>query len=263
MSIACPSTSPGPTTKRAASTRPASGPRARSGDLGGAAGLMAEVENEVEGPSTQRYELASRLFPYARCRSWTRPAGPAQGGRSSGRGRSGWGWRSTRRCRALRTVVLDDNEGVARLARDLLRPSARSRSSTGWARASAWSTRASPGTSARSSGVEQEIYEFDLLPEEGHKCPAFVNLQQHYVEEFLVERIEEALPPGLRSSSAEGTGSMDSSTRATTSCWRRDAGRCLPALERGMADGLRRRASAVREMLGPRLRGPGASRIAS
>src|SRR5689334_18240010 len=30
------------------------------------------------------------------------------------------------------------------------------------------------------------LYEFDLLPEGGHKMPAFVNLQQYLVEAFLV-----------------------------------------------------------------------------
>ena len=33
-----------------------------------------------------------------------------------------------------------------------------------------------------------EVYSFDLLPEAGHRMPAFVNLQQYYVEHFLVER---------------------------------------------------------------------------
>jgi 3-(3-hydroxy-phenyl)propionate hydroxylase len=32
------------------------------------------------------------------------------------------------------------------------------------------------------------VFEFDLLPEEGHRMPAFVNLQQYYVEEYLIER---------------------------------------------------------------------------
>ena len=33
----------------------------------------------------------------------------------------------------------------------------------------------------------RQIYEFDLLPESGHRMPAFVNLQQYYVEHFCVE----------------------------------------------------------------------------
>lgn len=32
-----------------------------------------------------------------------------------------------------------------------------------------------------------ELFNFDLLPEAGHKMPAFVNLQQYYVEQFLAE----------------------------------------------------------------------------
>ena len=32
---------------------------------------------------------------------------------------------------------------------------------------------------------DREVFAFDLLPEGGHKMPAFVNLQQYYVEEYL------------------------------------------------------------------------------
>ncbi len=42
---------------------------------------------------------------------------------------------------------------------------------------------------------EAEIWNFDLQPEAGHKRPAFVNLQQYYVEEYLVSRAMEF--PGL------------------------------------------------------------------
>ena len=35
---------------------------------------------------------------------------------------------------------------------------------------------------------DQEVWSFDLLPEAGHKNPAFVNLQQFHVEQYLVER---------------------------------------------------------------------------
>ena len=32
------------------------------------------------------------------------------------------------------------------------------------------------------------LYQFDLLPEHGHKMPAFINLQQYYAEAYLVDR---------------------------------------------------------------------------
>jgi len=38
---------------------------------------------------------------------------------------------------------------------------------------------------------ERQIYGFNLLPESGHKRPAFINLQQYYLEEYLVRRLRE------------------------------------------------------------------------
>ncbi|MCK0166570.1 FAD-dependent monooxygenase [Jannaschia sp. S6380] len=62
------------------------------------------------------------------------------------------------------------------------------------------------GRAMREKGVEWRVgkvfhdadllYEFDLAPEGGHKAPAFVNLQQPYVERFLVERIRAAAADG-------------------------------------------------------------------
>ncbi len=37
----------------------------------------------------------------------------------------------------------------------------------------------------------EEVYSFNLLPEAGHHRPAFVNLQQYYVEGYLAERARE------------------------------------------------------------------------
>src|SRR3954470_20718079 len=38
---------------------------------------------------------------------------------------------------------------------------------------------------------DEQVYDFDLLPEAGHERPAFINLQQYYVEGFLVERAQQ------------------------------------------------------------------------
>ncbi|WP_291690745.1 FAD-dependent oxidoreductase, partial [Bradyrhizobium sp.] len=45
---------------------------------------------------------------------------------------------------------------------------------------------------------EQQLYQFDLLPEEGHKRPAFINLQQYYAEAYLVDRVGELPAIDLR-----------------------------------------------------------------
>ena len=38
---------------------------------------------------------------------------------------------------------------------------------------------------------DELVYSFDLLPESGHRRPAFINLQQYYVEGFLIERAKQ------------------------------------------------------------------------
>jgi 3-(3-hydroxy-phenyl)propionate hydroxylase len=45
---------------------------------------------------------------------------------------------------------------------------------------------------------DELLYAFDLLPEDGHKMPAFINLQQYYLEYALVERTTELSALDLR-----------------------------------------------------------------
>jgi len=42
------------------------------------------------------------------------------------------------------------------------------------------------------------LYQFNLLPEEGHKRPAFINLQQFHAEAYLVDRVQELSSIDLR-----------------------------------------------------------------
>ncbi len=44
---------------------------------------------------------------------------------------------------------------------------------------------------------ERRVYQFDLLPEDGHRRPAFINLQQYYFEQYLVEHCEVLASDGL------------------------------------------------------------------
>jgi len=43
---------------------------------------------------------------------------------------------------------------------------------------------------------ERQVFGFNLLPEQGHKRPAFINLQQYYLEQFLVERVRQLQAEG-------------------------------------------------------------------
>jgi 3-(3-hydroxy-phenyl)propionate hydroxylase len=42
----------------------------------------------------------------------------------------------------------------------------------------------------------RQVYRFDLLADDGHKRPAFINLQQYYLEQYLVERVRELQAAG-------------------------------------------------------------------
>ncbi len=37
---------------------------------------------------------------------------------------------------------------------------------------------------------DRQVYQFDLLPEADHKTPAFINLQQYYLEDYLIQRCQ-------------------------------------------------------------------------
>src|ERR1700687_2462660 len=43
-----------------------------------------------------------------------------------------------------------------------------------------------------------QLYQFNLLPEQGHRRPAFINLQQFYAEAYLVDRVQELAAIDLR-----------------------------------------------------------------
>jgi 3-(3-hydroxy-phenyl)propionate hydroxylase len=45
---------------------------------------------------------------------------------------------------------------------------------------------------------DRPVYAFDLLPEDGHKMPAFINLQQFYLEKALVDRVQDLPQIDLR-----------------------------------------------------------------
>lgn len=45
---------------------------------------------------------------------------------------------------------------------------------------------------------ERQLYEFNLAPETGYQRPAFINLQQYYLEEYLIERLCELGGTDLR-----------------------------------------------------------------
>ena len=89
-------------------------------------------------------------------------------------------------------LILDDHEGVGQGSRAICFAK----------RTLEIADRLGPGQAMRDKGVvwntgrvfhgESEVFNFNLLPESGHRNPAFINLQQPYFEAFLVEQLRTA-----------------------------------------------------------------------
>jgi 3-(3-hydroxy-phenyl)propionate hydroxylase len=136
-----------------------------------------------------RYETAFKLYPYVRSADQELPKVVRHPVVIVGGGPIGMAMALDLGLKGVPCVVLDDHEGVGVGSRAICFAK----------RTLEICDRLGAGDPMVDLGVvwnvgkvfrdERQIYEFDLLPEEGHKRPAFINLQQPYFEKFLVERI--------------------------------------------------------------------------
>ena len=95
--------------------------------------------------------------------------------------------------RGIRVVVLDDADRIGEGSRAICFAK---RTLEIWDRLGVADPMVAKGVTWKVGKVffrDQLVYQFDLLPEDGHKMPAFINLQQYYAEHALVTRAE-ALP---------------------------------------------------------------------
>ena len=91
--------------------------------------------------------------------------------------------------RGIRCVVLDDNNTVSIGSRAVCYAK---RPLEIWDRLNCGDRMVAKGVSWKVGKVffrDELSYQFDLLPEEHHKMPAMINLQQYYLEEYMIEEI--------------------------------------------------------------------------
>ncbi|HZG20054.1 MAG TPA: FAD-dependent oxidoreductase [Herbaspirillum sp.] len=89
--------------------------------------------------------------------------------------------------RGLAVVVLDDNDTVSIGSRAVCYAK---RPLEIWDRLGVARRMVDKGVSWQVGKVffeDRPVYRFDLLPEAGHKMPAMINLQQYYLEQYMVE----------------------------------------------------------------------------
>ncbi|HWV51781.1 FAD-dependent oxidoreductase [Pseudorhodoplanes sp.] len=90
--------------------------------------------------------------------------------------------------RGVKVVVLDDSDRIGEGSRGICWAK---RTLEIWDRLGVGDALVARGVTWQLGKVflgDELVYSFDLLPEGGHKMPAFINLQQYYVERALVER---------------------------------------------------------------------------
>lgn len=151
----------------------------------------------MNAPLTDRYTLAYRAYPYARHPDQDREAPVRHPVVIVGGGPVGVALALDLGLKGVRTLVLDDHEGIGKGSRAICFAK----------RPLEILDRLGCGDRVVEKGVvwnlgkvfhrDEKIYEFNLLPEEGHKYPAFINLQQPYFEKFVLDHLQALQAQGL------------------------------------------------------------------
>ena len=143
-----------------------------------------------------RYAVVHRLYPYERSADQDPGAKAHHPVVIIGGGPVGMAAALDLGLQGIATLVLDDHEGVGEGSRAICFAK----------RTLEICDRLGCGEPMVEKGVvwnlgkvfhgENRVFDFNLLPEDGHRRPAFINLQQPYFERFLVERIRAAQAAG-------------------------------------------------------------------
>lgn len=144
----------------------------------------------------ERYKLAFKAYPYERCSDQDQSDPVRHPVVVMGGGPIGMGVALDLGRQGIPVVVLDDHEGVGMGSRAICFAK----------RCLEIADRYGCGEPMAEKGVvwnlgkvfhqDRKVFEFNLLPEEGHKFPAFVNMQQPYFEQFLIERARDLQAAG-------------------------------------------------------------------
>lgn len=152
----------------------------------------------MNAPIRDRYPLAFTLYPYARHADQDAETPVRHPVVIAGGGAIGLATALDLGLRGQPVVVLDDHEGVGLGSRAICFAK----------RTLEICDRLGAGKEMLDKGVvwqkgrvfhdRDEVFNFDLLPEDGHQFPAFINLSQIHFEKFLYEAVERANEAGAQ-----------------------------------------------------------------
>ncbi|WIV50827.1 FAD-dependent oxidoreductase [Marivivens sp. LCG002] len=143
-----------------------------------------------------RYKLAFRLYPYERNSDQDSPTPVRHPVVVMGGGPVGIATALDLGLQGIPVVVLDDHEGIGKGSRAICFAKRTLEIADRYGCSAPMLDKGVVWNLGKVFHDDRKVFEFNLLPEEGHKFPAFINLQQPYFEKFIVERVREAQAKG-------------------------------------------------------------------
>jgi 3-(3-hydroxy-phenyl)propionate hydroxylase len=147
-------------------------------------------------PLDDRYQLAFKLYPYERSADQDAETPVRHPVVVVGGGPIGVATALDLGLQGIPVVVLDDHEGIGQGSRAICFAKRSLEIVNRYGCAEKMLDKGVVWNLGKVFHEARKVYEFNLLPEEGHRFPAFINLQQPYFEKFLVERVREAQTEG-------------------------------------------------------------------
>lgn len=143
-----------------------------------------------------RYSLAFRLYPYARSSDQDADAPVRHPVVVVGGGPIGMAAALDLGLQGIPVVLLDDHEGIGMGSRAICFAKRTLEIADRYGCAGPMLEKGVVWNLGKVFHEDRKVFEFNLLPEGGHRFPAFINLQQPYFERFLVERVRQAQAEG-------------------------------------------------------------------
>ncbi|MEX3314119.1 FAD-dependent oxidoreductase [Sulfitobacter sp. PS-8MA] len=147
-------------------------------------------------PLDDRYQLAFKLYPYARSDDQDSATPVRHPVVVVGGGPIGVATALDLGLQGIPVVLLDDHEGVGQGSRAICFSKRSLEIADRYGCATPMLDKGVVWNLGKVFHEDRKVYEFNLLPEEGHRFPAFINLAQPDFEKFLVERIRAAQAEG-------------------------------------------------------------------
>ena len=143
-----------------------------------------------------RYELAFKLYPYERSSDQDTAVPVRHPVVVVGGGPIGVATALDLGLQGIPVVVLDDHEGIGQGSRAICFAKRSLEIADRYGCAQPMLDKGVVWNLGKVFHEDRKVYEFNLLPEEGHRFPAFINLQQPYFEKFIVDRVRKAQADG-------------------------------------------------------------------